>query len=68
MTRAGLCQLGGGASHAKSHIHMAQLPRLLTEAAVSLGHKSACAKALGVQRTGQGSRIQTRQDFEPAQT
>lgn len=64
----GLCQLGGEASHAKPHIHMAQLTRLLTTARVCLGHKATCTKALGVQRTGWGSRTQTRQDLEAAQT
>lgn len=54
MTRGamGLCQLGGEASHAKQHIHLAQLTRLLTTARVCLGHKATCTKALGVQRTG----------------
>lgn len=47
-----LCQLGGGASHVKPRLHMTQLTRLLSTARVSLGHKAACAKAPGVQRTG----------------
>lgn len=48
----GLCQLGGGASHAKPLTHMAQLPRVLSTARAFLGPKAAFAKALGVQRTG----------------
>lgn len=44
-----LYQLKGGASHAKSHVHMPQFARLLTAAR---SHKAACAKALGVQKTG----------------